>query len=66
MELLVGGISERGKELKRRRHRKAKLKKLHVKLRKSNPAERAPIAEKVRALTPGAEEVIRNWGLKGV
>jgi hypothetical protein len=62
----VGGISERGKELKRRRHRRKKIQKLYTKLRKSNPAERAPIAEKVRALTPGAEEIIKNWGIKGV
>ena len=29
-------------------------------------AERAAIADKVRNLTPGAETVIQNWGLKDV
>lgn len=59
-------ISERKKEIKRRRHRKQKLEKLHAKLKKTNPAERAAIAIKVRRVTPGAETVIKNWGLKEI
>jgi hypothetical protein len=59
-------ISERKKEIKRRRHRKAKLAKLHAKLQKCNPAERAAIAVQVRRVTPGAETVIKNWGLKEI
>lgn len=59
-------ISERKKEIKRRRHRKQKLSKLHAKLKKTNPAERAAIAEKIRRVTPGAETIIENWGLKEI
>ncbi len=44
------GISERQKEIRRRRQRKKKLAKLEVKLKKGNPAERASIAEKVRSV----------------
>ena len=58
--------SERQKELRRRRHRRKKLTKLQEKLHKGNPSDRAPIAEKVRQLTPGAEVVIKQWGLKDV
>jgi hypothetical protein len=59
----LGGISERGKEIKRRRHRRKKLTKLATKLKKANASETAVITEKIRNLTPGAETVIGNWGL---
>ena len=59
-------LSERSKEIKRRRHRRKKLTKLRLKLHKGNPADRAPLAEKVRKLTPGAEDVINSWGLKDI
>ncbi len=57
---------ERMRELRRRRHRRQKLIKLNHKFRKSNAAEHAAIAEKIRRLTPGAEVVIQNWGIRGV
>jgi hypothetical protein len=62
----MGGISERGKELKRRRHRRQKLRKLKSRLEKASAADKAIVAEKVRALSPGADRVLRAWGLEDV
>jgi hypothetical protein len=59
----VGGISERMKEVKRRRHRREKLKKFQTRLKKATTSEKAMIAEKIRRLSPGAEQVIENLGL---
>lgn len=59
----MGGISERGKELSRRRHRRQKVKKLASKLKKATASEKQVIAQKVRNLTPGCEVVLENWGL---
>lgn len=60
----MGGISERMKEVKRRRHRRQKLNKLQSRLKKATTSEKQMIAEKVRNLTPGAEVVLANWGLE--
>lgn len=60
----MGGISERGKEIKRRRHRRKKLKQLGTRLKKATVSEKGMIAGKVRNLTPGAEVIIENWGLR--
>ena len=60
----MGGISERGKEIKRRRHRREKLLKMAKRLKKATASEKAVIATKVRNLTPGAEEIIARWGLE--
>jgi hypothetical protein len=59
----VGGISERHKEIKRRRHRRKKLNKLGKKLKTAKVSERPMIAEKLRHLTPGADVIISNWQL---
>ncbi|MHB1034079.1 MAG: DUF6800 family protein [Pirellulales bacterium] len=59
----MGGISERAKEIKRRRHRRKKLTLLATKLKKATVSERAAIVEKIRNLTPGAERILTNWGL---
>jgi hypothetical protein len=56
-------ISERGKELKRRRHRRKKLAQLARRLKKATVSERAAIAEKIRGLTPGCEVIVAAWGL---
>jgi hypothetical protein len=56
-------ISERKKELKRRRHRREKLTRLEKRLAKATVSEKAVIVEKIRNLTPGAEDVMRNWNL---
>ena len=60
----MGGISERGKEIKRRRHRRKKLKHLGTKLKKATVSEKNMIAVKLRNLTPGAETIIENWKLR--
>ena len=53
--------SERRKEIKRRRHRRQK--KLHFarKLRNATVSETVAIAEKLRALTPGGQEIVDRW-----
>ncbi len=58
-------ISERKKELKRRRHRTKKIGLLNKRLKKATVSEKAAIAEKVRKLTPGCEQIIGAWGLEG-
>lgn len=57
-------ISERKKELKRRRHRREKLTQMMRKLKKATVSERGVIAEKIRGLTPGAEEIIGRLELE--
>jgi hypothetical protein len=60
----VGGISERHKEIKRRRHRRKKLAQLQGRLKKATVSEKAVIATKIRNLTPGAEVLIDAWDLR--
>jgi hypothetical protein len=60
----VGGISERGKEIKRRRHRREKLEKWAKRLKKATVSEKSALTVKLRNLTPGAEVIIDRWGLK--
>jgi hypothetical protein len=59
-------ISNRAKEIKRRRKRSEKLTKLKKRLPKATKSEQVEIARKVRDITPGAEVVISNWGLAAV
>jgi hypothetical protein len=59
----VGGISERHKEIKRRRHRRKKLDHFSKKLQKATVSEKMMIAEKLRNMTPGCEVIIQNWQL---
>lgn len=54
---------ERRKEIKRRRHRRKKVAQFAAKLEKATVSEKAVMAEKLRALTPGAEELIDRWEL---
>lgn len=58
------GISERHKEIKRRRHRRKKL--AHYKQRavKASVSEKGMIANKLRDLTPGAEVLIATLQLE--
>jgi hypothetical protein len=60
----MGGIIERQKELKRRRHRKKKLKVFKRRLAKATTSEKAHIAAKIRRLSPGGEVIIANLGLE--
>jgi hypothetical protein len=59
----MGGISERHKEIKRRRKRRKTLVHLSKKLPKATASEKLAIAQKLRQMTPGAEVIIENWGL---
>jgi hypothetical protein len=56
--------SERKKELRRRRHRRKKVTIFKRKLEKATVSERAVIADKLRAMTPGAEMIIAAWDLE--
>ncbi len=60
----MGGISDRAQEIKRRRSRRKKLKKLGSRLKKATTSEKLVIVAKLRNMTPGAEVIIENWGLK--
>lgn len=60
----MGGISERGKEIKRRRHRRKKLEHFAKKLKKATVSEKGVMAAKLRNLTDGAEVIIANWQLE--
>ncbi len=55
--------NERGKEIKRRRHRKEKFEQLKNRLSKG-AISKENAAEKLRKLTIGAEKVIEDWGLE--
>jgi len=59
----MGGISNRMKEIKRRRHRRQKLAKFQTKLKKATTSEKQVMAEKLRKMTPGAEGLISRMGL---
>ena len=59
----MAGISERGKEIKRRRHRRKKLAHLSKRLKKATVSEKTVIVAKMRRLTPGAEVLIDAWDL---
>ena len=60
----MGGISNRMKEVKRRRHRKKKLAKFAAKVKKATTSERLAMATKLRRMTTGAEVIIGRLGLE--
>ena len=60
----MGGIIERHKELRQRRHRKKKMTILKRRAAKATPSEKAHIATKIRRLTPGAETIIETLKLE--
>ena len=60
----MGGISNRMKEIKRRRHRRKTVTKLQSKLTKATTSEKQVIAEKLRKLTPGGEDLIVQLGIE--
>jgi hypothetical protein len=59
-------ISERKKEIRRRRKRREKLTHLKKRLGKATKSEQVEMTRKVREMTPGAEVIISNWGLASV
>ena len=65
-EVISVPCSERRKEIKRRQHRRNKLTHLKNRLTKATKSEKAEIARKLRALSPGAEVLITNWSLEEV
>lgn len=56
--------SERQKEIKRRRKRRAKLKVFRNKVKKASVSEKGVIATKLREMTPGAERLIADLSLE--
>jgi hypothetical protein len=50
--------------LKRRRHRKAKITKLSRRAAKATASEKAVIAEKIRRMTPGGEQIVARLALE--
>jgi hypothetical protein len=60
----MGGISNRMKEIKRRRHRRQKLAKFESKLKKATTSEKQVIAEKLRKMTTGCDDLIVRMGLE--
>jgi hypothetical protein len=60
----MGGISNRMKEVKRRRHRKQKLAKFQSKLKKATTSEKLVMAEKLRKMTAGCDTLIARMGLE--
>jgi len=60
----MGGIVERHKEIRRRRHRRKKYAQLARRAAKASASEKAVLATKVRRMTVGAEVVIANLGLE--
>jgi hypothetical protein len=59
----MGGISNRMKEVKRRRHRKQKLVKMQSKVKKATTSEKLVMAEKLRKMTAGCEVLSGRMGL---
>ena len=58
------GCSERSKEIKRRRHRKVKISKLERQYNAADAAGKQIVIEKLSRLTPGADDILANWGVK--
>ncbi|MDZ4781764.1 MAG: DUF6800 family protein [Planctomycetia bacterium] len=59
----MSGISDRQQEIKRRRHRRKKYVVMARKLKKATVSEKTVLAEKLRNLTSGCNELIERWGL---
>ena len=57
-------ISERHKEIKRRRHRRQKVAKIKKRAEKATVSEKTVLAEKLRNLTPGAATLIEHLELE--
>ncbi len=58
------GCSERTKEIKRRRHRKVKVCKLKRQYKAADASGKQEVIEKLTRLTPGADEILSNWGVE--
>lgn len=58
--------SEGRREQRRRWKRQEGVAKLKARLAKASNSDKAEIARKLRAMTPGAEVLIKDWGLAEV
>ena len=56
--------SERQRELRRRRHRRQKMAHLKRRAEAASVSEKGVLAQKIRKLTPGGEEIIERLGLE--
>ena len=57
-------ISERKKEIRRRRKRRENYAEMKAKLPNADAATKAKMVEKLKKLSPGADDLIKAWGLK--
>ena len=57
-------ISERKKEIRRRRKRRANYAAMKPKTEKADANLREKMQEKLRKLTPGADSLIKAWGIE--
>ena len=57
-------ISERKKEIRRRRKRRENYAEMKAKLPKADFAAKEKIIAKLKKLSPGADDIIKTWGLK--
>ena len=57
-------ISERKKEIRRRRKRRANYADMKAKLPKADAAAKTKIVGKLKKLSPGADGLIVAWGLE--
>ena len=57
-------LSERKKEINSRRKRHEQLARMKARLPTLDEAGKAVFAAKLRRMTPGAEQLIRDWGLE--
>lgn len=55
--------NERHRELARRRTRKKKMALIKKRAEKASASEKQVLADKIRRMTPGAEELIKTLGL---
>jgi len=55
--------NERHRELARRRTRKKKMTLIKKRAAKASASEKQVLADKIRRMTPGAEELIKSLGL---
>ena len=55
--------TERQRELRRRRSRSKKIDKYGRRAKTASPSEKTVLAQKIRKLTPGGEQIIERLGL---
>lgn len=56
-------MSERQRELRRRRKRREKVAHMKTKLDKADAATKEKMVTQLRRMTLGSEVIIKNWGL---